>query len=69
MPAGNALNCGSNDLLREVVRADITADSERVAACELDLVDDQLCLLLVKTAVGDDHVAEFRVATSIRALH
>lgn len=68
MPAGNALDCDSNDLLREVIRADITADSERVAACELDLVDDKLCLLLVKAAVGDNHVAKCRVATSIRAL-
>ena len=34
-----------DDLFGEVVRRDISADSERVAACGLDLVDDDICCL------------------------
>ena len=39
-----------DDFFREVVCRDISADSERVAARRLDLVDDGLRLLLLKTA-------------------
>ena len=37
-----------DDLFGEVVRRDISADSERVAACGLDLIDDDLRLLLIQ---------------------
>jgi hypothetical protein len=45
---GHALDGRAEDLLGEVVRADVAADRDGVAASLDNLVDDGLRLLLVK---------------------
>ena len=52
----HVLDSRGDDFFGEVVCGDISADSERVAACGLDLVNDKLCLLLVEAAQSQNHV-------------
>ena len=46
----SSLHCRVNELRREVIGGDISADSKGITARELDFVDDELRLLLLETA-------------------